>query len=575
MLADPTSGLSPVLQDFFQTVHDLTGNPNGRGALLSSAQSLAGRFQSMDGQLRDLRAAVNGEVSTTITAINSYAQQIADLNDAVANAKSGSGQLPNDLMDQRDYLVSELSKLTKVKLTKDGNSYNVFIGSGQPVVVGNTLTKLVATSSPTDLSEITVGMVTGTGTIRLSESNLQGGKLGGLLDFRATTLTKAQNDLGRIALGLATTFNDQHRLGKDTTGAMGGNFFGMASPVVNTNSLNTGTGVLGATVTDVNALKSSDYKVAFDGVNYNVTRLSDKKQMYSGAAFPNAATLAALTPSQTSIDGLNFTLTPTPGPMLIGDSFIVKPTINAASGFAALITDPNNIAAAAPITTSAPMTNIGSGVISGGSIDKNFLPAMVAPAVTLRYDAAAKEFNSGAPGTGFPFSVKVTTSSGTSTIYPAGTPVPYTPGTTITFGAALAGPPADVGGVSVSISGVPGDSDQFVIGTNTALDGDSRNMGLLAKLQTTDTLIGGTANYQDALADMVSAIGSKTHELEVGNEAQSTLVGQLQQAQDMNSGVNLDEEGANLLRYQQAYVAAGKVMQAVKEMFDALVSIGR
>ncbi|MGH8808758.1 MAG: flagellar hook-associated protein FlgK [Noviherbaspirillum sp.] len=568
LLADPTSGLSPVLQDFFKSVQNLAANPDARGSVLAAAQSMAGRFQSMDGQLRELRVAVNNEISTSIRAINSYAEQIADLNEAIANAQSGSGQLPNDLLDQRDHLVGELSKLTKVTVAKDGNAYGIFIGNGQPMVVGTAVSKLEATTSPTDTSEIAVGLVTSSGTIRLVDSSLQGGKLGGLFDFRATTLTNAQNALGRIALGLATTFNDQHKLGKDATGAMGGNFFSMAPPAVNASTLNTGTAVVSATVTNVSALKASDYKVVYDGTNYNVTRLSDNVQVSSTTAFP---------PAGIAVDGVNITLAS--GAMAAGDNFVVRPTVNAASAFSVLISDTNNIAAAAPVSTSSPMTNSGAGVISAGSVDKNFLPAMVAAPVTMHYDAAAGTLNNSAtvppgPGTGFPFSVKVTV-NGTSTIYPAGTPVPYTAGATITFGAALPGPPADVGGVSVQISGKPANGDKFTISNNTSTSGDNRNMVLLGALQTANTLVGGTTTYQGALGQLVSSVGNKTHELEVGMNAQSNLVTQLRQAQESDSGVNLDEEGANLLRYQQAYMAAGKVMQAVKEMFDALVALGR
>ncbi|HJV74833.1 MAG TPA: flagellar hook-associated protein FlgK, partial [Noviherbaspirillum sp.] len=137
LMADPTSGLSPVLQDFFKSVQNLAANPEARGSMLAAGESMASRFQSLDGQLRELRGSVNSELSTSVSAINSFAQQIADLNKAITAADSGTGQLPNDLLDKRDYLIGELSKETKVTATKDGNSYNIFIGNGQPMVVGS------------------------------------------------------------------------------------------------------------------------------------------------------------------------------------------------------------------------------------------------------------------------------------------------------------------------------------------------------------------------------------------------------------------------------------------------------
>lgn len=565
LLADPTSGLSPVLQDFFKSVQNLAANPEARGSMLAAAESMAARFQSMDGQLRELRVAVNTEIETSISAINSYARQIADLNEAISSAQSGGGQLPNDLMDKRDYLVSQLSKETKVTISKDGLNYGVFIGNGQPMVVGSVVSQLRSVPSPTDPNELSVALSSGGGAIRLADNSLTGGKLGGLFDFRTTTLTDTQNSLGRIALGLASTFNAQHRLGMDQNAAMGGNFFSLGQPVVLENSENTGSGAVTAAISDVSVLQASDYKLSWDGAAYTVTRLRDNVQVtptVSGATI--------------TFDGVTATLAGAPD---IGDNFVVKPTVDGASAFRVLVTDTTNIAAATPIKTSTPMTNSGTATINGGKIDSSFLPAMVAPPVTMIFDAANGELNAGAPGTGFSFPVKVTKLDGTSTIYEAGTPVPYTAGATITFGAPgapLPPPPtADVTGISIAINGTPADNDRFTVGVNPTASGDNRNMVLLGALQTADTLINGTTTYQGALAAMVANVGNKTHELEVGNNAQSNLVGQLRQSQESDSGVNLDEEAANLLRYQQAYMAAGKVMTAVKEMFDVLISMGR
>lgn len=640
MLADPNSGLSPVLQDFFQSVQNLAANPDARGSMLASSQSLASRFQSMDGQLRELRVSVNSEISTTISAINSYAEQIANLNEAISKAQSGSGQMPNDLLDQRDHLVAELSKLTKVTVSKDGSNYGVFIGNGQPMVVGSTVSKLDATASPTDLSEVAVGLVTSKGTVRLSEDSLQGGKLGGLFEFRSTTLTNTQNQLGRIAVGLAATFNDQHKLGKDRTGAMGGDFFNMAKPLSVRSNLNSGTAMVDASITDVSALKASDYKISFDGSNYSITRLSDNTQVSTATAAQLAAGV--------TVDGVQMTIGA--GSQVAGDQYVVKPTINAASGFKVLVTDVNNIAAASPISTSTPLTNSGSGTISAGKILSTSGVATITPGFPLTYNDAATipvvgvsanannagdavlnatvsnsgvltgsgykvVYDSSVPDyaitrlsdsvvahapilpttvdgikitqafgtpqdgdnfvvsppsaktlTGFPAGIPVTVTdiNGNTYAYAAGQPVAYMPGATIT-----------VGGASFSINGALKTNDQFLIGPNQTTSGDNRNMVALGTLQTADTLANGTTTYQGALAQMVSMVGNKTHELQVGKDAQTNLVSQLEQAQDADSGVNLDEEGANLLRYQQAYVAAGKVMQAVKEMFDTLVALGQ
>lgn len=570
LLADPTSGLSPVLQDFFKSVQALAGdasaNPSRQG-VLASAQSLAGRFQSLDGQLRDSRDAVNSQITTSIATINSYAQQIANLNEAIGKAQNAAdGAPPNDLLDQRDYLVSQLSSEVQVTVVKEDVNYNIFIGNGQPMVIGQTASKLQATTSPTDMSQLEVGFVAGNGTVvPLAESSLPGGKLGGLFDFRANTLTAAQNALGRVALGLANTFNAQHNLGQDQSGQMGGDFFSEAQPVVNASRFNTGVpagtpAVLDATIANVSALTTSDYSLARDSTgNYVVTRLADNVQVYSNAAFPAAP-----------IDGVNFSLTS--GTMANGDNYVIKPTVNGASSFSVLVKDPAKIAAAVPITTSVPTSNTGSGAISAGSVDANFTSPFAA--ITLSFNAAPVAPAPPGPATltGFPATSPVTvTNNGTSTTYPAGTPVPYTDSATISFN-----------GVSVAISGAPAAGDKFSIKPNPNAASDNRNMLLLGALQTANTLAGpantpqgvGSTTFQGAFGQMVSEIGNKTHELDVSKQAEGNLQTQVSQAQQAVSGVNLDEEATNLIRYQQSYQAAAKVMQTVKEMFDVLIALG-
>lgn len=549
LLADSSSGVSPVLQDFFASVQNVASN-NGdgpsRSAMLSSSQSLAGRLQSMSGQLSQYRDNVNTQITTIVGTINSYSQQIANLNDAISKAQTASSnQPPNDLLDQRDYLVSELSKLTKTTVVKDGINYSVFIGNGQPMVIGPTASKLAAIQAPSDNSQMQIAYVSSGGTVPIADSGLPGGSLGGLLEYRSTTLTDAQNSLGRIAIGIAATFNAQHKLGQDATGVMGTDFFKMADPLVVPNANNAGSAVLTGTISNANALTISDYKVNFDGTNYSVTRISDNAVVYpANATFPSGA-----------IDG--FTLNIASGTMSAGDSFVIKPTVNGASAFDVLITDKSKIAAAVPVSTAAPTSNSGTGTISAGTIDSNYTAATITPAVTLTYNSGTGMFS------GFPAALPVTVSlNGVTTTYAAGTPVPYTSNATINFG-----------GVSVQISGTPANNDTFKISGNSNSAGDSRNILLLGSLQTAKTLDSGTNSYQDAFAQMVSLIGNKTHELEVNNTAESNLLDSMVDTQQSESGVNLDEEATNLLRYQQAYQAAGKVMQTVDEMFKVLLDL--
>ena len=566
MLGDTSSGLSPVIQNFFQSLQALAGGANQvpqRTGLLSAAESLAGRFQSMGTQLQQMSDQVNTQLTTSVEAINGYASQIAALNDAISKAQGSDNQPPNDLLDQRDFLVSQLSQQTQVSVVKEGFNYSVFIGNGQPMVIGTTASKLATTPSATDPTRLEVGYVAGGKIVALSENGLPGGTLGGILQFRAEALTNAQNSLGRIAMSLASTFNAQHALGEDLNGNMGSAFFATATPVVNNNTFNTGTAQVNATIANTNALTTSDYTFGRDGSgNYYVTRISDNKVVYSGAALP-----------ANPIDGVQFGVSA--GAMNPGDNFLVKPTVNGATAFNVLIKDPSLIAAATPIITSAPVSNTGTGAISAGSVDANFTQAMVATPIKLQYDQATGTFSDAGTGagTGFSFAVKVTSISGTSTIYAPGTPIPYAAGDKWTFGAALAGPPPDVGGMHVQLSGVPKNGDTFVVSTNTQTDSDNRNMNLLGALQTSNTMINGTTTFQGAFGQLVSAAGNKTKELSVTQTAENNLLQQVTQQQQALSGVNLDEEAANLMHYQQAYQASAKVMQSVKDMFDIIANI--
>ncbi|BBB66285.1 flagellar hook-associated protein FlgK [Undibacterium sp. YM2] len=654
LVADPTAGVTPALQDFFKAFQNLAASPNGtagaaaRQAALSSAQALAGRINGLETRLDQIADDVNGQIGTTVGAINSYASQIASLNDTIERAKgiSNSASGPNDLLDQRDQLITELSKLTKVSVVPQGEKYNVFIGNGQPLVLGSNVTQLQVGQSLTDPSRIEVSYLVNGSSVLLPENSFGGGKLGGLFDFRSSTLDVAKNSIGRIAIGLATQFNDQQKLGLDLNGQVGGDFFTVAAPVSTPSSLNTSTAAINASITDTTALTTSDYRLQFVGGNYKITRLSD-------GATQSSATLPL------KFDGINFQLAPPPAAAVpaAGDEFLIRPTVAGGSSFAVAIQDPAKLAAAGPLTTSFPTTNTGTGKISVGVADSqvasasNSATATISPATaddsyvgstlnapvnltfaspantisgfpagatvsvkvgavttsypppaTVPYTSGATISFSGisfsikdgatppangdvftvskalpiAPSTltynaagntltGFPATANVTvTNAGVSTTYPAGTAVPYTSGSTISYN-----------GFSFSVSGNPANGDVFNIAPNTNGSGDNRNAVLLSNLQTKNTVGGSTTTFQGGYAQFVSLVGNKAHELQITSASETKLLAQNITAQQTESGVNLDEEAANLLRYQQAYQAAGKLMQIASTLFDSLLALGR
>jgi len=555
LLADPTAGLSPVMQDFFNGVQNATANPASaaaRQSMLSTSESLAARFQGMSARLDEISDGVNSQIVSNVGEINSFARQIADLNNTIAGLSTG-GDAPNDLLDHRDQLITELNKLVKTTVVPgDNNMLTVQMGTGQPLVVGNNAFTLGTAQMANDPSKMTVGYQTANGKFTpLPDKVLNGGQLGGLLEFRNTALNGAQNQLGQVAASLATSFNAQHELGQDQNSVAGGTFFNAIQAYVNPNTNNApqSTAEVKGTVVDAGKLTASDYSVDFDGTNFNVKRLTDG-QVTQINPFPQTEPQV--------IDGVAYSITGTPAQ---NDNFLVRPTYSAAKDLTVAIKDPAKIALAAPITTAAPIANTGTAKISAGTVDQNYLTpgnALTAP-VTLTFDKAAGTL------TGFPAGQDVTvTANGNSTTYPAGTAVPFTDGAAISFG-----------GVSFNITGTPGDTDTFTIGPNTSGVGDSRNGALLAGLQAKNVMNDGTATFQGAYAQVVNVVGNKAREAQIGMNAADAAVVQATKAHQSVSGVNLDEEAANLLRYQQAYQAAGKVMQIASTLFDTLLSLGR
>ncbi|PWB49269.1 MAG: flagellar hook-associated protein FlgK [Nitrosomonadales bacterium] len=554
MLADPSAGLSPALQDFFAGVHDAAANPASvpsRQSMLSSSEALVSRFQALNQRFEEIRAGVNSQITSSVSLINSYAEQIATLNHQVVLAEAGgNGQPPNDILDQRDKLVSDLNKEINVSVVKqDDGSYNIFMGKGQALVVGQQALTLSARPMPDDPESMGVAYVNYGGSAQmLDQDSLDGGNLGGLLAFRSETLDPAQNELGRVAIGLAQTFNDQHRLGQDLNGDLGGYYFNVrgaggvpgqnafpsAKVLANTQN-NPASGVPAVTLTDVSSVTSSDYTLARTATGFTLTRLSDNTALFSNAALPQ------------TVDGLTIAA---PAAFSTGDSWLIQPTRDGAKDISVAISNTAKIAAAAPVSTAAAYANTGSGTVSAGSVNPPPPPnANLQDNVTIAFIDATH------------FSV---TDNTTSTVLAAS--VLYDP---------LAGASVSYNGWTVELNGAPATGDSFTVGPNTSGVSDNRNALLLAGLQTRNLLAGSTATYQSAYSQIVSAVGVKSRDINVTGQAQASLVAQTQQAQQSMSGVNLDEEAANLLRYQQAYQASGKMMQIATTLFETLLSLGQ
>jgi flagellar hook-associated protein 1 FlgK len=538
IIADPVAGIQPSIQSFFGAVNAVASAPAStpaRQAMLSSAQTLTSRFQSLNQMLTDMNTSISGQLSTSVSTINSLAQQIAGLNHSISIVTAGTNQPPNDLMDQRDQLVSQLNQQIQTTVIKQSDgTYSVFIGNGQGLVIGDQASTLQTVASQTDPTKVDIAYTNpGGGYTRIQQSSLQGGSLGGLLNFRDQTLSQTQNTLGQLAIGLASTFNQQNQLGQDLSGAMGGSLFSVGSPVVSSNTANTGTAVVSATISSATALTGSDYRLAYDGSKYTLTRLTD-----------NQVTTSATLPL--TVDGINITTSATPN---AGDSFLIRPTVNGAGTISVTMADPSKIAAAVPVRSLAALANTGSGTITAPSV--NGPP----PANANLQDTVTITFNN--PAT--TFNVVDTTTATT-----LASNVAYTAGQSITYN-----------GWTTQISGTPATNDVFTVSANTNGTSDGNNALLMAGLQTKMTLSNGTVSYEGLYGQLVSQVGTKTNELQVTSQAQTNMVTQTSQAQQAVSGVNLDEEAANLIRYQQAYQAASKAIQIASTLFDSVLSISK
>lgn len=338
LLSSKTSSISTSMQDFFTSLQTLVSNaedPAARQAMIGKADGLVNQFRTTDQYLRDQDNQVNTAIKASVDQINNYSKQIASLNDQISRLTGvGAGASPNDLLDQRDQLVSELNQIVGVEVSvQDGGTYNVTMANGYSLVQGSNARQLAAVPSSDDPSRTTVAYVDGVaGNVEIPEKLLNTGSLGGLLTFRSQELDQTRNTLGQLALAFADAFNTQHKEGFDANGDQGKDFFAIGSPAVFNNVKNTGTGSLNAKIADSSAVQATDYKIVFDGTDWQVTRLAD-----------NTSFKATVSGGKMSFDGMEITVN---AGAKANDSFTVKPVSNAIVDMKVMVTDESQIAMA-------------------------------------------------------------------------------------------------------------------------------------------------------------------------------------------------------------------------------------
>ncbi|MDR2876788.1 MAG: flagellar hook-associated protein FlgK [Chromatiales bacterium] len=547
LLGAEGAGIMPALQNFFDAIQGVANDPSSRVArqlMIGQADTLAAQFGYVDQQLDQMEKNTNAMLASTVQEINNLSAGIADINRRITDA--GIKASPNDLLDQRDELIRQLSeKVAVTTVEQSDGSVNVFIGNGQAVVAGSTSNKLTTVPNAYDPSRMEVAYA-GVSGLSVISGQLTGGAIGGLLEFRTQVLDPARNSINQLAMGVAETFNSQHAMGMDMYGELGGDFFRSltdAAPLSTTAIMprtgNSGAppAVISAAVTDVGVLTTSDYVLARNSAGYTLTRVSDNK-VFNLNGFPAGAV---------TIDGVTLSLDG--GTFAEGDTFLIRPAANAAFNFGVAVTDPDRIAAAGPLRTGADLNNLGKGTISEATLtDRSAYTGQSYRIMALDTD------NDGVVDS---YSVRDPNDNKVA----AGA---YVSGQAITFG-----------GISVSLSGTPAAGDVFTASPNAGGVSDNRNALALGGLQTKLTMNGSSASYQTLYGALIGDIGGKTRQAEANVSVQSALLSRANDTRESVSGVNLDEEAASIIRLQQAYQAAAQVISVASTLFDSLLAAVR
>lgn len=527
IIGTTAGGLTTALQNYYNAWSTVANDPTStaaRQALIGQAQSVASAFQTTNSQLQNLSSNINSSITSDVNQINSIAASISTLNQqiVVGSAQAG-GQAPNELLDQRDAALSSLSKLVGVTTNTDSNgALNVFVGNGQSLVLQGSTTKLTTVANPFNASQLEISTSTDNGNI--ISSQITSGDLGGLLAARSQAVEPAINQVGQIATALSTSANAQQNAGLDLNGQFGANMFSVAAPQATASSDNTGTATASVSITNVGALTANDYLLSYKGGSYSLTNAS------TGSAVAVSGTGTAGNPL--TADGLSIVLSGTPA---AGDQFLIQPTAQAAGSFSVALTNPTQIAAAGAIQTSAADGNTGTGTISAGTVLDAANPNLLTP-TTIQF-----------------------TSATTYSVNGAGS-YAYTSGGNIAQN-----------GWQAQIAGTPAMGDVFTVQSNAGSAGDNRNALASANQQSAGVLLNGTTSINGAASALVTAIGSQAQQVNTAQTAQTAVNSQALATVQSVSGVNLDEEAANLLQWQQAYQASAQALAIGNQTFTTLM----
>lgn len=532
LVATDGISVSPAINEFFNAMQDANADPSSmtsRSIALDKADELAQRFQSLQAQFDDAQVETNARMSAAVDNVNEYAATIAEINVQLVST-GGTRQLhsANNLLDQRDQLVAELSEYIEVNtVVQDNGAMNVYIGKGVPIVTDGVAESI--TTVPDDTYPDRLQILLGEGARQLNlDAQIQGGEIGGLNDFTANTLYPAMQELGRLSLVMASSLNEQHAKGIDSNGDVGAALFQTRDPQVFSSNENNGSGIVAATIDDVYDIKAADYLLRFDGANFTATRSSDGFQT-SG-------------PMPMTLDGMNISISGAP---TAGDTFIVSATNRAAGSFESILNEPEKLALASRLSTSTDINNVGDSSISE-AIVTDPLSASLSDSIDIVFD------------TDNSYNIIDVTSGATLSAS-----VAYVEGDTIALN-----------GWEVKISGGARTGDTHRIEGNVNGQGNNVNGLAIFEMQSSN-IIDGNQSFNDAYGSMVSGVGTQTHTAEVRTRTLESLKSNAIDRQQSSQGVSLDEEAIDLTRYQQAYQASAQIIATADTLFQSILGAVR
>lgn len=541
-----TDGLGASVSDLLNSFSDIVSAPSdltARSVALTSADEMAARFQTAANQLYELRLGVSQQLQTNVTTINNLATQIAKANQEISRA-IGSGHQPNDLLDQRDQLVSELNKyIQTTSIPSSDGTIGVFVGGSQALVLGTNASTLSvsATDFSGDPNQSQLTISAGAMSYPINATMLGGGEVAGLLRFKNEDLVNAGNLLGRMALAIGTRMNEQQALGLDLNGNPGAALFKLSAiPDGYPAATNTPPGTalsIGVQTTPSSGTTqfvASDYEMHFtSGTAGNIVRLSDG----TTTAFDFSLT------NPVQIDGLEIQQNATPATS--GDRFLLKPFSTAAGSIATAFSSPRGLAMASPVTASAGTAN--TGTLTVADLTTRSMPAPAT--VTLNFTSAST----------------YTRSDTGATVHT------YTPGQPIEYTYPAVAPLA---GWSLTLKGTPQAGDTYSVQSNPYPALNAGNAQSMLNLRDLAMFDGGPLT--DGYAGLIAEIGIQVQSAKSASTVSSNIATSVENDRSNVSGVNLDEEAAKMLQYQQAYQASGKMMQLAQNIFETLLqSLGR